>query len=85
LQGKGNVVIINGPPVASVVERVQECMSVFSKYPDIKILSKDQNAEGSRDGGLRVMSDLLTSFPKRVLMLETWFRHSQLQNSSKLK
>ncbi len=64
LQGKGNVVIINGPPVASVVERVQGCMSVFSKYPDIKILSKDQNAEGSRDGGLRVMSDLLTSFPK---------------------
>lgn len=29
-----------------------------------KILSKDQNAEGSRDGGLRVMSDLLTSFRK---------------------
>jgi len=57
-------VIINGPPVASVVERVQGCQSVFSKYPDIKVLSKDQNAEGSRDGGLRVMSDVLTSFPK---------------------
>jgi ribose transport system substrate-binding protein len=64
LQGKGSVVIINGPPVASVVERVQGCQSVFSKYPDIKVLSKDQNAEGSRDGGLRVMSDVLTSFPK---------------------
>nr|WP_275994386.1 ABC transporter substrate-binding protein [Argonema antarcticum] len=64
LKGKGSVVIINGPPVASVVERVQGCLSVFSKYPGIKILSKDQNAEGSRDGGLRVMSDLLTSFPK---------------------
>nr|WP_242040736.1 ABC transporter substrate-binding protein [Coleofasciculus sp. FACHB-1120] len=64
LKGQGNVVIINGPPVASVVERVQGCLSVFSKYPNIKILSKDQNAEGSRDGGLRVMSDLLTSFPK---------------------
>lgn len=64
LKGQGNVVIINGPPVASVVERVQGCLSVFSKYPGIKILSKDQNAEGSRDGGLRVMSDLLTSFPK---------------------
>ncbi|HBB31926.1 MAG TPA: transcriptional regulator [Cyanobacteria bacterium UBA8803] len=64
LKGKGDVVIINGPPVASVLERVQGCLSVFSKYPDIKILSKDQNAEGSRDGGLRVMSDLLTSFPK---------------------
>ena len=64
LKGKGNVVIINGPPVNSVVERVAGCEQVLSKYPGIKILSKDQNAEGSRDGGLRVMSDLLTSFPK---------------------
>ncbi|MBD1938398.1 substrate-binding domain-containing protein [Microcoleus sp. FACHB-68] len=64
LKGQGNVVIINGPPVASVIERIDGCLSVFSKYPKIKILSKDQNAEGSRDGGLRVMSDLLTSFPK---------------------
>ncbi len=64
LKGQGSVVIINGPPVASVVERIEGCLSVFSKYPGIKILSKDQNAEGSRDGGLRVMSDLLTSFGK---------------------
>lgn len=64
LKGKGNVVIVNGPPVTSVIQRVQGCEQVLSKYPDIKILSKDQNAEGSRDGGLRVMSDLLTTFPK---------------------
>jgi ribose transport system substrate-binding protein len=64
LKGQGNVVIINGPPVISVIERVQGCEQVLSKYPNINIVSKDQNAEGSRDGGLRVMSDLLTSFPK---------------------
>ncbi|MFQ4142377.1 ABC transporter substrate-binding protein [Chlorogloeopsis sp. ULAP02] len=64
LKGKGNVVIVNGPPVNSVIQRVDGCQKVLSKYPDIKILSKDQNAEGSRDGGLRVMSDLLTTFPK---------------------
>ncbi|MEH2191427.1 MAG: ABC transporter substrate-binding protein [Nostoc sp.] len=64
LKGKGNVVIVNGPPVDSVVQRVSGCESVLSKYPDIKILSKNQNAEGSRDGGLRVMTDLLTTFPK---------------------
>ncbi|WP_052056005.1 ABC transporter substrate-binding protein [Myxosarcina sp. GI1] len=63
LEGKGNVVIVNGPPVASVIERVDGCLSVLAKYPEIKILSKDQNAEGSRDGGLRVMSDILTTFP----------------------
>ncbi|MBD2094899.1 ABC transporter substrate-binding protein [Trichocoleus sp. FACHB-591] len=64
LKGKGNIVIVNGPPVNSVFERVDGCEQVLAKYPGIKVLSKDQNAEGSRDGGLRVMSDLLTSFPK---------------------
>lgn len=64
LKGKGNVVIINGPPVTSVGDRVKGCEQVLSKYPGIKVLSRDQNAEGNRDGGLRVMSDLLTSFPK---------------------
>ena len=55
--------IVNGPPVTSVIERVDGCLNVLSQYPKLKILSKDQNAEGSRDGGLRVMSDLLTTFP----------------------
>jgi ribose transport system substrate-binding protein len=64
LKGKGEIVIVNGPPVVSVIERVQGCEQVLANYPGIKVLSKDQNAEGSRDGGLRVMSDLLTSFPK---------------------
>ncbi|RCJ22978.1 transcriptional regulator [Nostoc minutum NIES-26] len=64
LKGKGNVVIVNGPAVESVVQRVSGCEKALSKYPEIKILSKDQNAEGSRDGGLRVMTDLLTTFPK---------------------
>lgn len=64
LQGQGNVVIVNGPPVQSVFDRVDGCEAVFAKYPGIEVLSKDQNAEGSRDGGLRVMSDLLTSFPR---------------------
>ncbi len=40
------------------------CENSLSKYPDIKLISKNQNAEGTRDGGLRVMSDLLTTFPK---------------------
>lgn len=64
LKGKGNVVIVNGPPVNSVIDRVEGCESIFAKNPGIKVLSKDQNAEGSRDGGLRVMTDLLTSFPR---------------------
>ncbi|MBX9256824.1 ABC transporter substrate-binding protein [Desmonostoc muscorum CCALA 125] len=64
LKGKGSVVILNGPQVDSVIQRVSGCEKVLAKYPDLKLLSKDQNGEGSRDGGLRVMTDLLTTFPK---------------------
>jgi ribose transport system substrate-binding protein len=64
LNGKGNVVIVNGPPVSAVTDRVDGCLEVFKKYPSIKILSQDQNAGGSRDGGLRVMTDLLTANKK---------------------
>jgi ribose transport system substrate-binding protein len=62
LKGKGQIVIINGPPVTAVTDRLAGFLEEIKKYPDIKILSQDQNAEGSRDGGLRVMSDLLKAF-----------------------
>jgi ribose transport system substrate-binding protein len=64
LKGKGQIVLVNGPPVTSVKDRVAGALDVFKKNPDIKILSQDQNAGGSRDGGLRVMTDLLTAYPK---------------------
>jgi ribose transport system substrate-binding protein len=62
--GKGDVVIVNGPQVSSVIERVKGCKDVLAKSPGIKILSSDQDAKGSRDGGLAVMQSLLTRFPK---------------------
>lgn len=64
LKGKGQMLIVNGPPISSVQDRVAGALEVLKKNPDIKILSQDQNAGGSRDGGLRVMTDLLTAFPK---------------------
>ena len=64
LKGQGQIVIVNGPPVTSIQDRVAGAMDVFKKNPNIKILSQDQNAGGSRDGGLRVMTDLLTANKK---------------------
>lgn len=64
LKGKGNVVIQNGPPVSAVIDRVDGCKAVLSKNKDIKILSDNQNAKGSREGGLEVMIGLLTAFDK---------------------
>ncbi len=64
LKGKGDVLIINGPPVTAVMDRVDGCHKVFKANPDIKILSDNQNAGGSRDGGLKIMADLLTAHKK---------------------
>ncbi len=62
--GKGDMIIVNGPQVSSVIERVQGCKAVIAKHPGVKLLSSDQDAKGSRDGGLAVMQSLLTRFQK---------------------
>jgi ribose transport system substrate-binding protein len=64
LGGKGNVIIQNGPQVSAVIDRVNGCKTVLKKSPDIKVLSDDQDAKGSREGGLNVMQNHLTRFPK---------------------
>lgn len=64
LNGKGDVVIINGPQVSSIVDRVKGCKATFAKFPGIKILSDDQDGKGSREGGMAVMQAILTRFPK---------------------
>lgn len=64
LDSKGNVVIINGPPVSAVQDRVKGCENVLAQHPDIHILSSNQNGKGSREGGLEVMTSLLVANPK---------------------
>jgi len=64
LQGKGDVIIQNGPQVSAVIDRVKGCKEVFAKNTGIKVLSDDQDAKGSREGGLAVMQGHLTRFPK---------------------
>jgi ribose transport system substrate-binding protein len=62
LGGKGDVIIQNGPQVSAVIDRVNGCKAVFAKAPGIKVLSDDQDAKGSREGGLNVMQGHLTRF-----------------------
>jgi ribose transport system substrate-binding protein len=61
LNGTGEVAIMNGPPVSSVVDRVTGCKQAFAKAPGIKVVSDNQNGKGSREGGLEVMIGLLTA------------------------
>ena len=62
LKGEGNVIVQNGPQVSSVIERVKGCESVLKAAPGITILSDDQDAKGSREGGMNVMQGHLTRF-----------------------
>jgi ribose transport system substrate-binding protein len=64
LGGKGDVVIVNGPQVSAVIDRVVGCKKVFGANSGIKVLSDDQDAKGSRDGGMNVMQSMLTRFEK---------------------
>ncbi|MGO4331160.1 ABC transporter substrate-binding protein [Cupriavidus sp. 2TAF22] len=64
LNGQGNLIIQNGPAVSAVLDRVKGCKTVLGKHPGIHILSDDQDAKGSREGGLNVMQLYLTRFPK---------------------
>jgi ribose transport system substrate-binding protein len=64
LGGKGNVIIITGPPTSSVLDRVKGCKESLAKSPDIKILSDNQNGKVTREGGMEVMIGLLSAFDK---------------------
>jgi ribose transport system substrate-binding protein len=59
LAGKGNVVIINGPPVSSVLDRVAGCKSVLNNFSDIQLLSENISGSGSFEGGMEAMATLL--------------------------
>lgn len=64
LNGKGNVIIENGPQVSAVVDRVNGCKAVLAKNPGLRLLSSDQDGKGSREGGMNAMQGYLTRFPK---------------------
>ena len=61
--GKGDVLILNAQQTSPVVDRVNGCEKVLKAQPGINILSDNQNAMASRDGGFAVGQNLLTRFP----------------------
>ncbi|GGO85660.1 cytochrome c [Marinobacterium nitratireducens] len=61
--GTGRVVIINGPPVSSIIERVEGCREALDHYPGIELLSDSENGAGAREGGMEKMTALMTAHP----------------------
>ncbi len=61
---QGNMVIINGVAVSSVVERVAGCKSAIHAYPKIVLLNDQLNGTGSIDGGMKAMTYLMEAYPQ---------------------
>lgn len=57
LDGKGKIVIIDGPPVSAVSDRIQGFEDAI-KDSEIKVIAK-QNGEGNREKALTVMESIL--------------------------
>lgn len=58
LNGKGNIVVIDGPPVSAVIDRIKGFNEALAGYPDIKVVS-NQNGEGNREKTLTLMENVL--------------------------
>jgi len=63
LNGRGDVVVISGPPVTASTDRVAGCLAKLEAAPGIRVLSSDRNGGGSTEGGFAKMTDVLTLFP----------------------
>lgn len=59
----GKIVIMNGPQVSSIIDRVNGCKDVLAKAGGLEVLSDDLDGKVSRDGGLALMQSYLTRFP----------------------
>lgn len=58
LGGKGNIAIIDGPPVSAVIDRIKGFEEVLANYPEIKVIA-NQNGEGNRETALTLMEGIL--------------------------
>jgi ABC-type sugar transport system substrate-binding protein len=64
MNGKGNLVIIEGPPqAANARERLQGINEALAKYPNIKVVAS-QAGHFRRMDSMQVMENLLQRFPK---------------------
>jgi len=63
LNGKGNILVINGPPVTAVMDRISGLKDTLKKYPGMKVVG-EQMMKNSMADGLYVAENLLAAHPE---------------------
>lgn len=62
LGGSGQVLLVDGTPIRTIIDRIDGCKTVSEDYPDIKIVGQ-QSSDNDRASGLMVTTDMLTANP----------------------
>ncbi|EYR77886.1 ABC transporter substrate-binding protein [Shinella sp. DD12] len=60
--GEGEVLLVDGTPIQTIIDRIAGCKNVAKNYPDIKIVGQ-QASKNDRASGLAVTTDMLTANP----------------------
>ena len=62
LGGSGQVLLVDGTPIRTIIDRIDGCKTVAQDYPDIEIVGQ-QSSNNDRASGLMVTTDMLTANP----------------------
>lgn len=60
--GKGEVLLVDGTPIQTIIDRITGCKNVAVNYPDITIVGQ-QASRNDRASGMSVTTDMLTAHP----------------------
>lgn len=60
--GKGQVLLVDGTPIQTIIDRITGCKNVAANYPDIQIVGQ-QASRNDRASGMSVTTDMLTANP----------------------
>ncbi|MBP1807525.1 ABC transporter substrate-binding protein [Rubellimicrobium aerolatum] len=60
--GEGQVLLVDGTPIQTIIDRITGCKEVAANYPGIEIVGQ-QASKNDRASGLAVTTDMLTAHP----------------------
>ncbi|MDB5622135.1 MAG: LacI family transcriptional regulator [Devosia sp.] len=60
--GKGQVLLVDGTPIQTIIDRITGCKNVAANFPDIQIVGQ-QASRNDRASGMSVTTDMLTANP----------------------